>query len=298
MFKIPREIKMFNIPGFLILYDTMPFNFPEYYPEYNSSSWYMQMVKSINKKTYCFCISESTRKDYLKYLRKQFDENKIFVTHISSAQDFVPDYDLTKTILILKKYGIIHNINSKYILSFCSLEPRKNIIFTVTCFLKFVKKHGIQDLYFYIGGAHWDLFIQQLNETVGQIEECYRNRIIRLGYVSDEDVNALYSNSLFFIYLSQYEGFGMPPLEAMQAGVPVITSNNSSLPEVVGDATITIPYNDEEALVGFMEKLYFNTNMRMDYITRGLNRAKQFSWKKTTDKMAEKIISVVENVHG
>jgi glycosyltransferase involved in cell wall biosynthesis len=95
----------------------------------------------------------------------------------------------------------------------------------------------------------------------------------------------LYSNSLFFTFLSQYEGFGMPPLEAMQAGTPVITSNNSSLPEVVGDAAISLTYNDEDAVIKAFEDFYFNEDLRKAYIAKGLERAKMFSWEKCVQKM-------------
>jgi glycosyltransferase involved in cell wall biosynthesis len=118
----------------------------------------------------------------------------------------------------------------------------------------------------------------------------WKSKIVRLGYVADRDVNILYSNSLFFTYISQYEGFGMPPLEAMQSGTPVITSNNSSLPEVVGEAAIKIDCADEKACLKAFEDLYFKENLRKKYITKGLQRAKLFSW----DKTARKIIGVIK----
>ncbi|GHT04647.1 hypothetical protein FACS1894139_07130 [Planctomycetales bacterium] len=102
-------------------------------------------------------------------------------------------------------------------------------------------------------------------------------------------MNALYSNSLFFVYLSQYEGFGMPPLEAMAAGTPVITSNNSSLPEVVGDAGIMIDYDSEEQCLQAFADLYFHADLREKYIAKGLERAKLFSWEKTVTQMADVI---------
>ena len=101
----------------------------------------------------------------------------------------------------------------------------------------------------------------------------------------------LYSNAEWFVYTSQYEGFGLPPLEAMQCGCPVITSNNSSLPEVVGDAGIMIDWDDEEQHIQSYEKFYFNESLRKEYGQKGLKRAKNFSWKKTVNQ----IISVMEN---
>jgi glycosyltransferase involved in cell wall biosynthesis len=86
----------------------------------------------------------------------------------------------------------------------------------------------------------------------------------------------------------------MPPLEAMQAGTPVITSNNSSLPEVVGDAAIMIDYNSEEQCIRAFEDLYFNENLRKEYITKGLEQAKRFSWERTVDKMCDIILDSLQ----
>jgi glycosyltransferase involved in cell wall biosynthesis len=93
--------------------------------------------------------------------------------------------------------------------------------------------------------------------------------------------------------VAYYERFGMPPLEAMQAGTPVICSNNSSLPEVVGDAAITIDCDSEEQCIKAFEDLYFNENIRKEYIARGIERAKFFSWRKTGKLMIDKILEIV-----
>ena len=113
--------------------------------------------------------------------------------------------------------------------------------------------------------------------------------VIRTGYIDDEDRAALYSGAEWFVYTSQYEGFGVPPLEAMQCGCPVITSNNSSLPEVVGDAGIKIDWDSDEQHIEAYEKYYFNEKLRKEYGIRGMEQSKQFSWEKTVNKMIELI---------
>jgi len=290
---VPPEIaEIGNIKQFLVLHDVIPNIYPEYYHDLSSDHWYIKMINSLNKKHYCFCNSESTRNDFLSYFGRQLDERKLFVTHISSSQQLRPDYDDVKLTRTLKKYNVMYDSKKKYIFSFCTLEPRKNLIFTIRCFFKFIERHNIDDLYFFLGGGHWDRFIGQLKEQINNFN-IYSKKIVQLGYIDDEDVNVLYSNSLFFAYISQYEGFGMPPLEAMQAGTPVITSNNSSLPEVVGDAAITITYNDEEACIKAFEDFYFNEALRKEYIAKGLERAKLFSWEKTYIKISDIIINVI-----
>jgi glycosyltransferase involved in cell wall biosynthesis len=294
MYTAPPEITKFpNIKHFIVLHDTTAIIYPQYFPEIISNDhWYNKLIESINKYVYYFCNSENTKNDFLKYYGQLFAENKITVIHHAASQCFYPDYNKAKLIETLRKYRIEYNKDNNYIFSFCTLEPRKNLPFTMRCFVKFIKKHSIDNLYFYLGGGQWDKFIHLLEEQIDNLNE-YRDKIVRLGYVDDADVNILYSNSLFFTYISQYEGFGVPPLEAMQAGTPVITSNNSSLPEVVGDAAIMIDYDNEEQCIKAFEDFYFNENLRKYYIEKGLERAKLFSWEKTVDKMKEVIIEAV-----
>ncbi|GHV73372.1 hypothetical protein AGMMS49940_06740 [Spirochaetia bacterium] len=254
-------------------------------------------MDSLDKKTYYFCNSECTKQDFLKYAANQIDNEKISVIHHASSQNFTHITDAMEFDSILKKYGISPAKNRQYIFSFCTAEPRKNLVFTVECFIKFIKKHNITNLYFYFGGGHWNDFLKKIEKKINTFGN-YKDKIIRLGYIDDIDVNAFYSNSLFFTYISQYEGFGVPPLEAMMAGTPVITSNNSSLPEVVGDAAITIEYNNEEQCIKAFEGLYFNKDLRTQYIAKGLERAKLFSWEKTVQCMTETITKACENETG
>ena len=282
---IPDFIKQNNyIKSGIVLHDTMPLNFPEYYKNFNlnDGSYYAKIINSLDKNTYCFCISEQTKKDFLKYCGDRLDENKMFVMPIATAQDFYPDKNEEKLKKVLDKYNVSKNQRGKYIFSLCTLEPRKNLIFTIKCFIEFIKENKIDDLYFYLGGGHWDDFIGQLEKEIYDLDK-YKDKIVKLGYVDDEDVNTLYSNSLFFTYISLYEGFGMPPLEAMSCGAPVLTSNTSSIPEVVGDAAIMIDPTDKQACINAMKDLYFNENLREELSKKGLEQAKKFSWDKTVD---------------
>jgi glycosyltransferase involved in cell wall biosynthesis len=290
-YAIPRKIlEQEHIKKIYILYDTIPIMFPEYF---NANYEYNRMLNTLNKSIYYFCISQSCKDDFLKYCGDKLDSNKMFVIHIATNQYYAPNYNKQELIQALKKYNVEHNPNYKYLFSLCTLEPRKNLPFTIVCFFKFIKKHNIQDLYFYLGGGTWKTFESAMAKTLEEAGE-YKCKIKLLGYIDDSDVNILYSNSLFFTYLSQYEGFGMPPLEAMQAGTPVITSNNSSLPEVVGDAAISLTYNDVEAVIKAFEDFYFNEDLRKAYIAKGLERAKMFSWEKCVGQMAEAIKEVAK----
>jgi len=280
-----------SIKHFIILHDLIPVISDK--DSINSDThWFSFIIKSLNKDTYYLCNSNHTKNDFIKYYGNQLDENKMVVIHHATSQNFSPDYDKTKLAAALDKYRIKYYNNNRYIFSLCNLEPRKNLMFTVKCFIKFIKIHDIKDLYFYLGGSQWNKFIRQLEKEIENFNE-YRDKIVGLGYVNDIDVNVLYSNSLFFTFISQYEGFGVPVLEAMQAGTPVITSNSSSLPEVAGDSAIMIDYDSEKQCIKAFEDLYFNEDLRKFYIKKGLERASLFSWEKTVDKMKEVIIKAV-----
>ena len=131
-------------------------------------------------------------------------------------------------------------------------------------------------------------YIDLLNKNINDLGE-KQKKILRIGYVEDEDMSALYSGAEMFIYPSLYEGFGIPVLEAMKCGLPVICSNLTSLPEVIGDCGIQInPYSDEE-LIQAMEKMYYDRDFREKCIVKGLERAKLFTWKKCLDVIENEI---------
>ena len=128
-----------------------------------------------------------------------------------------------------------------------------------------------------VGNKGWDY--DDIFESIEGAKQV-KNRIILTGFADDEDLAPIYSNALAFCYMSYYEGFGLPPLEAMQCGTPVITSNTSSLPEVVDDAGIMLHPTDDDGLTQAMLNFYKDENLRDRYVQKSLARARQFSWKK------------------
>jgi len=185
---VPPEIAEINsIKQFLFLHDVIPNIYPQYYPDLSSDHWYTKMINSLNKKGYYFCNSESTRNDFLTYFGNQLDKRKLFVSYISSFKELHPEYDDVKLTEILKKYNVMYDNQNKYIFSFCTLEPRKNLIFTIQCFVKFIEKNNINNLFFFLGGGHWDRFIDQLKEQISNFD-AYKDKFVQLGYVDDEDV--------------------------------------------------------------------------------------------------------------
>ncbi len=265
---------------YVVLYDAIPILLPNYYDALRCKKnfWYDTLIKYIKSKPKCkyFAISQSTKNDFVRLLNVHPDD--IIVTPLAAGDNFYQEQDKSKIRKILEKYNI--PTNKKYIFSLCTLEPRKNLIRAIKTFIEFIKKNKIDDMVFVLGGGHWNKFIEKLEGEIQDLGK-YRNKIIRAGYVDDADLAALYSGAQWFVYTSQYEGFGLPPLEAMKCGCPVITSNNSSLPEVVGDAGITIDWDNNKQHIAAYEKYYFDEKYRKSMATRGLARSKLFSWDKT-----------------
>jgi glycosyltransferase involved in cell wall biosynthesis len=148
-----------------------------------------------------------------------------------------------------------------------------------------VEKYGIEDLYFVLVGTKgWDF-----DSIFDRLNSCTlsRDRFIVTGFVPDEHLAAIYSEAMMFVYPSLYEGFGLPPLEAMQCGVPVITSNTSSLPEVLGNAGIMIDPKNSSELENAMYSLYANEELRKHLSEKGMERAKLFSWQKCAEQTVD-----------
>lgn len=280
-------LKNKRIKKYILLHDTIPSIFPEFYPDIKVKTHpYNQLISSINKDDYYFANSENTRQDFLKYV-SNISPDKIITTYVGANENFYRCEDKTKNLEIRKKYNIPED--KKYIFSLCTLEPRKNLIFAVKNFVHFANKYNIEDLVFVLAGGYWEFFIDKLNKEIDNLSE-YKNKIIKTGYIDDEDLASLYSNAEMFVYPSLYEGFGSPPLEAMQCGCPVITSNVSSIPEVVGDAAIMInPKNDEE-LINAYKALYYNESLRKELSQKGMERAKLFSWSKSVNIMINEML--------
>lgn len=280
VFVIPDFIRRTpEINTFVFLYDFIQLRFPQYYPE--GVPLVKRIIESSNSKDRFFFDSLSAKNDGKYFFSTITDENSV-VVHLAANKNFKRILDNQILDRVKKKYKIPSK--KKYLFSLCTVEPRKNLIRSVRCFLEFISKHNINDLVWVMGGGHWDYFINELKKN----NVCWNpNFIIQAGYIDDEDLPVLYSNAEWFVYTSQYEGFGLPPLEAMQCGCPVITSNNSSLPEVVGNAGMMIDWDSDDQHIEAYEKYYFDENLRKEFSRKGLERAKLFSWEKTADEIVD-----------
>ena len=277
---LPEIKKIKHIKKYTILYDIIPLIFPEYYPDIkDKTSWFLKLVNSINKDDYYFAISEHTKNDFIKHV-SNIDPAHIITIPLSTGLKYEKVQDSSKIDKVKEKYNIPKD--KKYLFSLCTLEPRKNLIFAVKNFVEFIKRNNINDFVFVLGGGHWEFFIQKMDETIEDLKD-FKDKIIKIGYVDDEDMSALYSGAEVFTFPSIYEGFGMPILEAMQCGCPVITSSVTSMPEVIGDCGIQINPKEDEDLIKAFEKMYFDKSFKKECSKKGLERAKMFNWEKCAD---------------
>jgi glycosyltransferase involved in cell wall biosynthesis len=262
-----------HIKKFLTVYDLIPILFPHFFGS-REGGMLKEAFSHVSRDGWALCISQSTKNDLCNYL-KDFDPSRAFVTHLGVSEDFYPCTDPGKIASARAKYAIP---DAPYVLTLSTLEPRKNIHHVIRCFAKTVLGEKIDDLCLVLVGAKgWDY--GRAFEELAQYP-ALRKRIILTGYVDFEDLAPLYSGALAFVYPSLYEGFGLPPLEAMKCGTPVITSNTSSLPEVVGDAGTMVSPTDEDALCHAILEILRDSALRARMSERSLARAALFSWEK------------------
>ncbi len=251
--------------------------FPELFNKrdlYKLVNWTAYSVKGAHA---VIAISQSTKNDILKAY--QIDESRVHVVYPGlTTKNGSPMKDK------LQKYGI----TGEYILYVGTLQPRKNIERLIDAF-KLLRKDLPKHKLVLVGKKGW--LYESMFEKVQK--EGLTDSIIFTGYVPEEELSSFYQGAVCFCLPSLYEGFGFPVLEAMREGVPVVTSNVSSLPEIVGDAGILVdPEKTESIAAGIKKILVMSTSERKKLIEKGNIQIKKFTW----EKAARQTIAILEEV--
>ncbi|BCD62056.1 mannosyl-N-acetyl-alpha-D-glucosaminyl-diphospho-ditrans,octacis-undecaprenol 3-alpha-mannosyltransferase / alpha-1,3-rhamnosyltransferase [Nitratiruptor sp. YY08-26] len=269
----------FDIPTITFIHDLSHIRYKEYHPKERVEYFEKYLPKSIEKSTKIVTISEFTKHELIDL--SLCDKEKIEVIYNGVDPKFRPT-SYNEFISITKRYNLQYQ---NYFLFVGTLEPRKNLKNLLAAYLQYLKTTNHPTPLVLAGGVGWrsehfdDLLQKALNS--GYVK--------RLGYVSEEDLIALYGGAKAFVFPSFYEGFGLPPLEAMACGTPVIASNSSSIPEVVGDAGILIDPYDVQQICKALQRIDEDEKLRKSLATKGLKRAKAFSWQKATQNLAKLI---------
>jgi glycosyltransferase involved in cell wall biosynthesis len=268
----------------ITVFDLSVLLFPGYHPWVRERVFNEGIARSAARADAIIVISQHTKRDVVKHLG--VPQGKIHVVLCAAAARFrpLPSMELDR---VLSKYNLEAG---KYLLCVGNVEPRKNLVRLVESYDLLRRSVGMQHPMVIAGGQGW-----HNSPIYRKVEELGLRQAVRfLGYVPDDDLPPLLNGALLFVYPSLYEGFGLPPLEAMACGTPVVTSNTSSLPEVVGDAALTVDPYDVEGLTKAMEQLLTDQELQNEMRTRGLARAKLFSW----ERAARETLKVYEEVYA
>ena len=272
--RIPARVRA------LTVHDVIPLLLPQWMYQ-GAEAEVRGIIGSVDPKSdFVIVNSRATGRD----LRDQIDlpGDRVFVTPFAASKEvFFPEPSESRQRAVRRRYGIP---DGPYLLSLGTLEPRKNLLHLLAAWAELLEDPlpppGSLIL---VGPVGWqaDPVFRAMAERPG-----LAGRVVHTGFVADEDLPAMYSGARAFVYPSLYEGFGLPVLEAMQCGVPVITSNVTSLPEVGGDAVEYVDPRDREALVAVLRRLWTDDARVAELRRKGLERAREFSWDRTAEATA------------
>jgi glycosyltransferase involved in cell wall biosynthesis len=245
---------------------------------------------SMRRAAKVIAVSESTRRDILRTYKLHIEPDKVVTTLLAADSRFAPPVNGQEfaRAALNEKYGLR---GKPYILSVGVLQPRKNMPLLLDAFaLAKLGPKAIPHLLVIVGKRGWKN--EDLDAHLAELPQEVADQIVFTGYVPDEDLPTLYGGADVFCYPSLYEGFGLPPLEAMACGCPVLCSRISSLPEVVGDAGLLLPAKDSDAWATALEKLIDEPLVRARWAERALERSHEFSWRRT----AEQTLAIYQSV--
>jgi glycosyltransferase involved in cell wall biosynthesis len=270
------------------LFDMTPLIVPQLYaPSGQVPQRFTKYLDSLKQSDWVICCSESTRSDFLNYI--SHPPERVHVAYLGADKSiFFKCSDEALISRVKQKFKIP---DGPYILSLCALEPRKNMHRLISAFTLLIQQERLRHINLVLAGpAVWleKSLLEQIEKST------VRNQIIFAGFVGDKDLAPLYSGASLFVYPSLYEGFGLPIVESMLCGTPVIAGNNSSMPEIVGDAGLLINAEDTEELSEKMSWVLNDSELRSRLSETSLRQGELFTWQQT----AAQTMAVYKNAIG
>ena len=271
------------VPTVISVMDLSYYHYPELFKEsdlYQLKNWTNYSIKNAKA---VITISKSSKNDIIKLYG--IPENRVFIAYPGVK----PVVDLIPHVYPMSELQARYQINKRYILFVGTIQPRKNIERLIKAYSKLIEDKNYHDIQLVIVGKKGWLYESIINtpESLG-----IKDKVLFLDFVPDEDLPLLYKGAICFVLPSLYEGFGLPILEAMKYGCPVITSNVSSMPEAGGDAALYVDPLDVDDITDKLKKIAGNQKLRGEMIEKGIKQASKFSWEKT----AKETLAVLEEV--
>jgi len=258
----------------------------------SKASWYQKMgniyrriiVNGEVKKSHCIItVSDFEKKNISGFFNEKTIKN-IKTIHNGVSDHFLKSPDVIE----LNKVKTKHNLPDQYMLHIANKDPRKNTKNVLKAFKGFLNTTNVDYKLVLLGYNEKDLLTALSEINAKNLID----KIVLLGYVSDQDLPAIYRLSQLFLFPSLREGFGIPIIEAMACGVPVITSNSSSMPEIAGDADCIVNPMESKAILQGILKISSDSEYKNELIKKGLARCEQFSW----DNMALQVLDVYKKM--
>lgn len=277
---IPKRYRSDKVLIVQMLHDLIPLRMEGVF---NGSKFFAPIVESVLSSDIALVNSAFTRDDFLNYV-KNFDTNRLFVTELATARHISRVECAERISKVRNKYGI--SSEAEYILSLSTIEPRKNhksLLHAWNKIFPLIEDKKIQLVF--AGKKGWgEEFHSELSDLAKDA-----NSLVLTGFVDDEDLGDLYSGSLFSVYPSLYEGFGLPVLESMSCGRFCVASNCTSIPEVVGENLPMVNPESVDEIAGMMLCLICDRSLLDSYNKQAFENSRRFSWEETGRKTLEAI---------
>ena len=264
-------------PLVVTVHDLSFYLYPELFQPMNRLYLQVAARRSVRQARAVIADSMSTARDIARIL--DIAEGDITVIPAGVGQEMRPIADQAR----LAAFRAAHGLPERFILFLGTLEPRKNVPLLLEAYAQLAGSSAIDHSLVIAGGKGW--YYESIEATVDRLG--LWGKVIFPGFVPEVELCLWYNAADLFVFPSLYEGFGLPPLEAMACGTPVIVSSASSLPEVVGDAGLVVPADDASALASAMGQVLNDEAYRRELARAGLRRAQSYSWRTTALRTCE-----------
>lgn len=270
-----------SVPTVVTIHDLITYLLPAYRGPWRKRAYTWLDLQAARRARLLIAVSEHTRQDIIRHLR--FPPERVHVTYEAAAPELRPA-PLEEQAALRKHYGL----PERFILYLGDTDVRKGVHRLLRAFARWRESHPGDEVGLVIAGPLHPPDGRLFLDLPGIARSLGLDRVVRfLGPIPEAEKAALYSAATVFAFLSEYEGFGLPPLEAMACGTPVLASRAASLPEVVGEAGLLADPLDEEEVVAALGRLLEDASLRAELGRRGRERAATFSWERTARQTVE-----------